>query len=110
LSIAIDQLYRHILSDETAEYVNERGEQRFDRCGNGIDPMRLYTRSHAIKVKAALAQRLNGPERRMVRFRAPDRSHEQRVEPILTHGMAQILGNAQAGPLQHANHLGFTVS
>ena len=110
-SITIDESYRHVLSDEPTEYLDQRGEERFDRRGDGSDAVRLDTRDHAVQVNHAVVDPANVLQRRMVRFRASERPSEQRVASILAHGIAQVFGYAQAGHLQRgADHVRITVS
>jgi hypothetical protein len=109
-SIVIKESYRHILSDESAEYVDDRPEQGFDRRGDGNDAVRLDARDHAIQVNAAVVQPANVLQRRMVGLCAREGPNEQRVASILAHCIAQVLGHAQARSLQRsADQLWFSL-
>jgi hypothetical protein len=109
-TIVIKESHRHILSDEPSEYFDERGEQRFDRCRDCSDAVRLHTRDHAVQVKAAFVESANVFQRRVVCFRARERPGEQRGASILAHRIAQVLGYARTRALQGgADHLWFSL-
>jgi hypothetical protein len=105
----IDESYRHVLSDEPAEYPDERREQRFDRRGDCRDAVRLDAREHAIQVNVVFVEPANVLQRGMVRFRTRERPREQRVASSIAHGIAQVVGHAQTHLLQRGDgHLAST--
>jgi hypothetical protein len=97
-------LYRHILSDESSEYLDERGNQPLDRCCHCYDAMRLDTPDHAVPLNAVVADAANALQHGMFRFCSRERPREQRVTSIFAHGIAQTVRHPYARPLQRGTN------
>src|SRR5690348_12913404 len=107
----INEPNRHVLSDEPAEYLDERREQRFGGRRDCRDAVRLDVREHAIQVNAAAVHAAKVRQRGMINFGARERPQEQRVAPVIAHRVAQVVAHAQAGPLERGDsHLASAVT
>lgn len=78
----IDELCRHIFSDEPAEDVDERGQQRFDRRRNGYDPVQRGSSCHALEVNGVVVSAPKVSQRWMLGLRSQKRSCEERVASV----------------------------
>jgi hypothetical protein len=102
----LDDSYRHVLSNEPTEYVDERGEQRFNARCHGGDAVRLDTRDHSVQLDAAVAGPADPRQYWMLRFRASERSSEQGGAAILAHGITKVLTYPDEHSLQGGGRFG----
>lgn len=78
----IDELCRHIFSNEPAEDVDERDQERFNPRRSGPHPVQRGTLRHALEVNGVVVSRPKVFQHWMLAFRSRQRSPEQRVASI----------------------------
>lgn len=96
----IDELCCHVVSDEPAEDINKRSEQRFNRRRNWSDAVQRGSSGDALQVNRVVVNPPKVFQCGMLGLHSRKCAREQGVAPVVTQRVAQIAAHAQAGVLQ----------